>query len=67
MQVIHASNIRNCATCGRWAGPRQADISGSKALTPFNAIGLCAGGIFNQQMVNSITLCTQYVKWLALR
>jgi hypothetical protein len=60
---------KQCATCGRWAGSRQARPPYPSSYVEFDyqTPALCMGGGFSNAKVVGSAACGQWIVWDALR
>ena len=61
-------NMRLCATCERWAGPRKLNSTRSVVTTGSIAVkGECLGGGHNHAQTPPTATCAKHVKWPVLK
>lgn len=64
----YSPNMKVCATCERWAGPRRVNSTRSAVTTTSTAVkGECLGGGHNHALTPPTASCSKHVKWPILR
>ena len=64
----YSPQMRMCATCERWAGPRSINSSRSVITTVSTVVkGLCLGGTHDHAQTPPTASCSKHVQWPELR
>lgn len=64
----YSPNMKLCATCALWGGPRQSNPTRSTVSTAqATTKGECMGGGHNHAQTPATGTCAKHVKWPVLR